>query len=609
MVDDEGVPKPEIPANEERRLDELHDLGLLDTASELRFDRYTRIVAELFDFPVVLVTLVDRDRQWFKSNRGFLLDETSRDISFCAHTINSPGIMVVPDTRDDARFAQNPLVLGEPYVRFYAGVVVHGPNGHALGTLCVLDHQPREFDEDHCRWLREFGDLVENEISHQWDLERLRAAMERTAYYDALTGLANRRLLDDRLGQLIELAEREQRAVLVLLFNVSGLRLINQSFGSDAGDELLCQVGERLYACRPPGGTVARLQADEFVMCFSPASRDSNDIDHVAAQARETLLQPFLYGGHEHYVQVQIGGSVFPDHGVNARALIERASAAIRFSDDGERGGVRFLSRQESLDISQRLRIESRLQAVLGEGGLNLMYQPIIDLTTGMLAGVEALCRWHDPELGEVSSERFVPIAEQCGLAPALGQWVQETACRQLAEWQAGHDCRIPVAINVAPAELQRPDFAEQLLASLSAQGLDSGLLWLEVTERSLVNDTPQLQSNLERLRQARVRISIDDFGTGYSSLSYLGRLPLSALKIDRSFVGGLPAGEREGALVRSIINMADAFGIVTVGEGVETREQLDYLIKQGCGFAQGFLISRPVPATEIPGMRARPLV
>lgn len=270
---------------------------------------------------------------------------------------------------------------------------------------------------------------------------------------------------------------------------------------------------------------------------------------------------------------------------------------------------MRFFSRQASLDISERLRIESRLRAALVEGGFNLVYQPIIDLATGMMAGVEALCRWRDPELGDVSPGRFVPIAEQSELAQVLGRWVQEAVCRQLVEWQAHHGCRIPVAVNVAPAELQRPDFAEELLARLSERELDAGLLWLEVTERSLVEDTPNLRNNLERLSEARVHISIDDFGTGYSSLSYLGRLPLSALKIDRSFVGGVPAGEREAALVRSIINMADAFGIVTVGEGVETRDQLDYLIAQGCHFAQGFFIATPATADEILSMHERPLV
>ena len=525
MAEEAVYQRPDIPADEEPRLEELHELKLLDTASELRFDRYTRLVAEIFEFPIVLVSLIDQDRQWFKSSCGLDLRETSRDVSFCAHAINAHGVMVVPDATEDSRFAGNPLVTGEPHIRFYAGAVVHGPGGQPLGTLCVIDREPRQFDAIQCRRLKQFAELIESEISHQYDLETLRSSVRFSAYYDPLTGLANRRLLQDRLGNLIDLAGKERRPVAVLLFNISGLRLINQSFGSAIGDDLLCQVSERLQSCCPPGGTTARLQADEFVVCFSPPNGSTHEIDQTAERARQALSRVFLSGKREHYIQVQIGGSVFPEHGASVSALIERAAAAIRFTESTAVTGIRYFSQKESLDISERLRIESRLQSALAKEQLFLAYQPVVDLNNGRVAAVEALCRWHDPELGEVPPDRFIPIAEQGGLIQILGDWVQAAACRQIGKWREEGSWDIPVAVNVAAAELQRPGFAEELLARLADENLSSNDLWLEVTEHSLVSDSPVLQDNLAQLHKASVHISIDDFGTGYSSLSHRMRI------------------------------------------------------------------------------------
>lgn len=262
MMDSEQMAyqTPDIPGNEQDRLVDLHSLKVLDTASETRFDAYTELVADIFGFPVVLVSLVDRDRQWFKSSHGWSLRQCSRDVSFCGHAINHLGdVFVVPDTLKDPRFAGNPLVLGEPYVRFYAGTVVHGPRGHAIGTLCVIDYEPRQFSKREAGHLRRFAELVENELNHVHDLERLHASIEFSAYYDPLTKLPNRRLMMDRLEHLIELCEPEKRQVMVLLFNIKGLRLINQSYGSDVGDEILNQLADRLRECCPAGGTAARL--------------------------------------------------------------------------------------------------------------------------------------------------------------------------------------------------------------------------------------------------------------------------------------------------------------------------------------------------------------
>lgn len=600
---------PEVPANEEERLQELHSLKLLDTASEVRFDRYTSLVADIFGFPIVLVTFIDSNRQWFKSSCGLNFRETSRDISFCAHAISRHGVMVIPDTHADAAFAGNPLVTGPPYIRFYAGAVVHGPRGQALGTLCTIDHQPRQFNDKQCEQLRQFADLVENEIRHTYDLDILRAAVEFSAYYDSLTRLPNRRLLTDRLAKLIELAESDERQVAVLLFNISELRLINQSLGTDSGNEFLVQVGERLRSCCPLGGTVARLQADEFIMAFSTDSDAHDQIDAVTGEANSALHQSFYSNDGEHYLRVKIGGSVFPEHGATPAALIERASAAIRFTTTTGPGNVRFFSQTESVSISERMTVESHLRGALDKRLFDLVYQPIVSLRDGSVANVEALLRWHDPELGDVSPEQFIPIAEQTGLIMDIGKWVQDEVYRQLALWTAAGDWNVPVAINVAAAELLQPAFARHLLDQLEANRISPSLLAVEVTEYSLVSDNPLVRWNLNLLNEASVRINIDDFGTGYSSLAYLRDMPITNLKIDRSFIGGLPENKHEVTLTQTILSMADTLGLGTIAEGVETRGQLEFLANTHCRYVQGFLISKPVAAGKIPPLRGRTLI
>lgn len=598
--------RPDIPLDEDERIRELYGLKLLDTASDVRFDRYTSLVAEIFGFPIVLVTLVDIDRQWFKSACGLDMRETHRDVSFCAHAINQSDILVITDTKADLRFAENPLVTGFPFIRFYAGAQVHSPQGRRLGTLCLIDHEPRQFGEPQRNLLRKFAELVESEIRHNDDLAALRSSVEYSAYYDAITGLANQRLLTDRLTKLIEQAERDQRQVAVLLFNISGLRLINQSLGTEAGDELLKLVGQRLTHSSPPGGTVARLQADEFVVAFTPGYEDSDAVESVVNQTRSALEQPFTLEGAEYYIHVQIGCSLCPDHGSTPAVLIERAAAAIRFTADKSASGIRFFSNPESIDIAQQLKIESCLRGAIDKHQFRMLYQPIVRLDDGHLAGVEALIRWNHPELGEVPPDRFIAIAEQSGFITAIGRWVQHEVCDQIARWREHSHVDVVVSINVAAAELMQHGFSQNLLDQLTLCGVSPGLLAVEVTEFSLVSDSATVDQNLASLSAAGIKINIDDFGTGYSSLAYLHRLPLSRLKVDKSFIRGIPGSRHEVALTRTIISMSQTLELEIVAEGIETEAQLAFLKSADCQFGQGYLMARPLQADKIPALMDR---
>ncbi|MFU8832205.1 MAG: EAL domain-containing protein, partial [Wenzhouxiangella sp.] len=294
---------------------------------------------------------------------------------------------------------------------------------------------------------------------------------------------------------------------------------------------------------------------------------------------------------------------------ITSEALIEKASAAIRFAGDRRPGAVRFFSEGESLDVSQRLTLVSRLRRALNEKQFHLQYQPIVSLHDGKMVAVEALLRWQEPELGNVPPDRFIHVAEESGLIVPIGRWVQEEVCRQIGDWrqQAGWD--VPVSINVAPVELLQRDFASSLLKRLENAGIPASLLCTEVTELELITDSLVVEQNLALLQEASIDLYIDDFGTGYSSLDYLRRMPLNRLKIDRSFIQGIPESRPDAELTRIMIAMAHTLGLGIVAEGIENREQLEFLQNTGCELGQGFLISHPVDADRIPSLRNRRLV
>lgn len=604
-----SVAPPPIPEDEIERLEELHSLRILDTAAEDRFDRYTRLIADLYDFPVVLVSLVDKDRQWFKSSCGLDFRETERDVSFCAHAISESGTFIVADARLDSRFANNRLVTGPPHIRFYAGCTVRGPHGHPLGTLCVIDSQPRDFDERQCEQLQQFANLVEREICQTHELDKLRASIEFKAFYDPLTRLPNKRLLKDRLDSLISVREAEGGHLAVVLFNVGGLRYINQAFGTSTGDDLLCEVADRLEAAVPAGASPGRLGGDEFVLVLPAAGAEDGSIDVTLEQIREALSRPYHAGGREHFINFRIGVSVYPEHGQRAASLLDKAASAVHTREEGGRSSTRHYSPTDALHVSKRLHMETRLRRGLEEGNFRFEFQPIVSLSDGRVSALEALMRWDDAEIEDTSPSLFIPLAEQSGLILSLGEWGLEEVFRQLNVWRhAEIQWAIPVTVNISALQLQQPGFARNLLDRMGTAGVPSQLIQIEVTEFSLVMDTSRVRENLQALHEAGVRSLIDDFGTGYCSMEYLRRMPVSTLKIDRTFISGIPEDRHDVAITRTILAMARSLELSTVAEGVERQDQLELLRKEGCDSIQGFLLARPVPPVDIPGYVERKL-
>ncbi|MDO8607594.1 MAG: EAL domain-containing protein [Phaeospirillum sp.] len=421
------------------------------------------------------------------------------------------------------------------------------------------------------------------------------ARLEWQANYDSLTGLPNRMLVLDRLGQAMALANRNNGQIAVMLVDLDRFKAVNDTMGHDAGDEVLRQVAKRLLIEQRQADTVARVGNDEFVMVLSDAS-ESHSPQAVAARICERLEAPFIIGGDEIFISASIGIAIFPGNGVTAQDLLRSATAAIPSADAEGRGGWRFFTPELDASARRRLAIEANLRHALAQGEFQVYYHPLVDVPSGRILAAEALLRWTSSELGPVMPDHFIPIAEETGLIVSIGAWVIETVCRDMAQWAKQGLPPVRVAINVSSRQLADRALLDVVGNALGAHGVAAGLLELEVTERLLLDQSPHTLTLLGDLKGMGLRFSIDDFGTGYSSMSYLTSFPFDVLKIDRSFISKVTEHSQDKALTQAIIAMAHSLDLEIVAEGVETAEQLAFLRANGCEFAQGYLFTRPIP-------------
>ncbi len=717
--------KAPLPPNEAERLAALHRLLILDTPPEERFDRITRLTKRFFNVDIVAVSLVDTDRQWFKSCLGLPVRETPRDISFCGHAILCKDVMVVPDARLDPRFSDNPLVTGEPWIRFYAGCPLAGPDGNRLGTLCIIDTRPREMTDPDRHALRDYAALVENEMttvrilehavarlkesedriqttldnvidgvlamtargqirsinaagqtlfgyepeeiidknitsllhddSHgvletilehsrtssdtedsrreprevsgqrkdgrtfpmelalrktTWNSQPLfivtarniserkahAALLEYQATHDVLTDLPNRILLYDRLQQAILRGRRENEPVALLVMDISRFKEINLALGHDHGDILLQQFGLRLRGLLRASDSVARLGGDEFAVLLPKANSEGAMV--ATGKIQKALEVPFVLDDLSLDIAVTIGIAVYPDHGEDASTLLQRADVAMVEAKKTD-GGFFVYATEHDPHTPRRLALMGELRHAIEENQLFLLYQPKINLRTARVEGVEALVRWQHPRLGLIPPDQFILLAEQTGQIKPLTQWVLEEALRQTQLWhQAG--VKLSIAVNLSARNLQDPRLPDQVAEHLKRWGVPPQYLELEITEGTIMLDPARAMTILKQLNKMGVAISIDDFGTGYSSLGYLKRLPVHAIKIDKSFVIGMAVDEHDAVIVRSTIDLGHNLGLKVIAEGIENREIFDKMTALGCDAAQGYYMSRPVPPKEL---------
>jgi diguanylate cyclase (GGDEF)-like protein/PAS domain S-box-containing protein len=428
----------------------------------------------------------------------------------------------------------------------------------------------------------------------------LTSQMRHQAQHDFLTGLPNRMLLNDRITQAIAMARRSDRHPALLYLDLDKFKHINDSLGHAVGDHLLQAVSERLVECVRASDTVSRHGGDEFVILLA----DERQPENAAVTAEKILLAlstPFLIGAQALHTSTSIGISVFPLDGMEPATLIKNADTAMYYAKERGRANYQFFHHDMNTRAVERQLIESNLRRALERSEFTLHYQPKVDLVTDRITGVEALLRWEHAEWGLVQPERFIAIAEECGLIVPIGRWVLHEACMQARRWQRAGIPAVSVAVNVSALEFRHREFFDHAFGILRDTGVDPACLQLELTESVLMRDVAASADLLARLKAMGVEIAVDDFGTGYSSLSYLSQFPIDVLKIDQSFVRAIDAGGgSNGAIVSAVIGMGKNLHHRVVAEGVEDQTQLAFLKAHDCNEAQGYWFSRPVDAAAM---------
>ncbi len=428
--------------------------------------------------------------------------------------------------------------------------------------------------------------------------KRYESHIENLANHDALTGLPNRTLLRDRVEQAIVHARRANGHVALMYVDLDQFKLVNDSWGHRAGDALLIEIGNRLKATMREGDTVARLGGDEFVVLLSDLKRPG-DSAVVARKIAAALARPVKADGREMQATASIGIAMCPEDGGDLEALLQCADAAMYRAKEAGRDGYQYYSAEMGAQARARVELETGLRQALERDELRLHCQPQVDLGTGEIRGCEALLRWERPGKGLVSPAQFIPVAEESGLIVPIGQWALHSACREAMGWEQAGLGRIKVAVNLSARQFWQGSVVETVRAALAESGLPATSLEVEITESVVARDLDQVTKSLEQLRRMGVSVAIDDFGTGYSSLAYLRTLPIQKLKIDRSFIKGIPEDTEAAKLVAEIIRLAHVLSLEVVAEGVETAAQAVFLHSAGCEKMQGFLFSRPVPPAD----------
>ena len=422
--------------------------------------------------------------------------------------------------------------------------------------------------------------------------------MKHMAHHDALTGLANRVLFQDRLRQAMSEAEASGRAVAVLCLDLDRFKEVNDTLGHPAGDKLLRAVAQRLLTAVRAEDTVARLSGDEFAI-VQPGPTTPESTAALGQRLLELFHKPFELGAEVLRSGVSIGAALFPHDASTADDLLKAADVALYHAKSEGRGTYHRFQAKMTATLEARLGFEQDLRRALENNEFELHYQPLVDLNTKAVLGCEALIRWHHPVRGMVQPLEFISIAESTGLIVKIGEWVLRTACAEAARWPAP----TKIAVNLSPVQFAKPGLVEAVADALAAADLDPTRLELEITESMMLGNTGPVLRALGDLKKLGIQISMDDFGTGYSSLSYLRQFPFDKIKVDRSFVTDLGASTESVAIVRAVVGLATGLGMTTLAEGVETVEQLDRLVAEGCTQAQGYYFSRPCPAAEIRAM------
>ncbi|GAC1036368.1 EAL domain-containing protein [Pseudomonas sp. No.117] len=567
--------------HEDDRLNALHALELLDSAPAEEFDRLCELVASSFAVPTALISLVDRDRQWFKARVGFDQAQMPVEDAFCAHTIQTEdGWMEINDARCDARFSHNPLVVRAPHVRFYAGSALVTEGGYAIGSLCILDNQPRELSAAERKRLDDFAAQVMRLIALRQHLRRR----------DAVSGLPNRQQFQADVAQLAELHPGELR-LLVLVDPLETLwkEQLVLAQGMWPFETFLRCLALRLCDALVEKAKVYHVDTKRFAFllpaeCDYPPLLDSLITQlRAPVQADRIPIDPPVKAG---VVPFQLTPG-------NVRDLLRKGMVAVDQAVLGARHWGLYQRPQD--EAFQRIfQLVRQIPEALERGDFSLAFQPRLGLPGRALCSAEALLRWTHPELGPIAPGDFIPAIEKTALIHSVTRWVIRTAVSQLAQWDNRYQGRL--SLNLSPRDFDEGDLVELLRETCERQGVDPRRLEVEITEGEWLRRNPVAIAQLHALRALGLEIAIDDFGSGYSNFAYLYELPVTSVKLDRSLVHDLPTDPRKQEVVRALLPLIGKLGYRSVAEGIETTEVLDFLQDAGCDEVQGYLLARPMP-------------
>ena len=493
-------------------------------------------------------------------------------------------------------------------VREIIGMLLHGQSSIAMHEirLARLDGSPLDAELTIIALSFEGRPAAQCVVRDITEIKQHRAQLEQMARHDALTGLANRNLLLDRLEHALNYAKRYACQATVVFMDLDNFKVINDSLGHNQGDALLKIIADRLPQCVRDVDTVARLGGDEFVIVLFDQPREGQGIAPVLERIQKSIAQPIVLGSHEYSVTGSIGFATYPHDGEEPETLLRNADTAMYRAKEQGRNNFQAYSDEMHARVSERLALQSSLRRALERGEFSVFYQPQVDLRKGTIIATEALIRWRHPERGLVSPDSFIPLAEETGLIVPIGEWVLRTACAQNKAWQAMGLPPIRVAVNLSARQFRQPDLIKVIQGALHDAGLEARYLELELTESLIMQNPDEAVKIMTALQAMGSTLAIDDFGTGYSSLSALKRFPLSRLKIAQMFIHDIPADADSVAIAHAVISLGGSMKLRVIAEGVETAEQYQFLQASGCDEIQGYWASKPVPAEQIPQLLAR---
>ena len=593
LSDKEGL-RAAAAVHERERLFFLRSTGLLDSTASEAFDRITRLACQLFDVPIALVSLVDENRQWFKSCVGIDMRESARDVSFCTHTVDAGSALVVEDAQQDPRFFDNPFVTGYPGIRFYAGVPLLLPSGHALGSLCIIDSEPRAFSDSDLQLLRDLGALVMAQI----DLHQLAGRV------NEVTRLPNRGQMAADLTQACAAEPGAPRALMLLeVMSNAQLQAAVRAVGVPPLEAALRTIATKLVDLGPPGTILYHVGETRFALLMPGA--EQHDVSDMAAGVMLRMREPFQAGAITVQLELQAGLVQFALEPSDCGDVLRRATAAL-FQSDAEQRPMVWYCAQYDTPHRRAYGLLRSIPAGLVGGEFRLVFQPKMNLHTGCISGVEALARWRHPKHGDVPPGEFIQLMERTTLIHEFTEWILHRALEQLAAWRT-QGIELTMAVNVSSRNLEHPLFLQSLRNACALYQVHPQSLHIECTENAVMTGT-RTAATLEAVRAMGISISLDDFGVGYSNLACLHSLPVQLLKLDQSLIKPIATDDRALKLVRSLIHMGHALGYRLLAEGVETRDVFDLLKREGCDAVQGYYLSRPLEADDVPtflaGMR-----